>query len=517
MSNNKLPEGLLLNNTYQVGRCLGEGGFGITYMGYDVNLQKLVAIKEFYLAGYVSRNPYTYEVVPMSDSQARVFYNEKSKYIEEARILAKIDENPGIVKVITYFEQFGTAYIIMEFLEGRSLKAYIAERGGVLPVNEALQLMEPIIRALAIIHEKGIVHRDISPDNIMINNLGKAKLIDFGAAKTKEMDMSSNKVFKKSYSPPEQCQREGVIGPYSDVYAVCATLYELMCGYKLPSALDRQRADYLTALSDMGLDISPAINAAIISGLSLDIDARVKNATDLYYLIYVYGRDANATSQGVRNKIDESSTKILMEKIKKENTRRRYRTFYIAAVVLITLLGCGIILVRNINRRSQTPVSISGSDNSISPTGIQGAQTKYEISEDELKLYRDELYDQINVERQKQGIVETEVYPNFENVGNSCVSEMIVNKSTSQSELNSLIQKIVYSKMEEANIKGAGWLVLTEPSKFNAEAMYDEAMDNIARINGEQQGTIDLMNCNRIGISMGVHSDGTLYVVIIYN
>ncbi|MBP3621682.1 MAG: serine/threonine protein kinase [Lachnospiraceae bacterium] len=241
MDTNKLPEGLLLNKTYSVGACLGEGGFGITYLGFDVNLEKKVAIKEFFLSGYCDRTAGTYEVVPKDGAKGQTFCREKARFVEEARILAKIDEHPGIVKVLTYFEENGTAYIIMEFIEGRSLKSYINERGGWLPVTETLELMEPIIKALAAVHDKGIVHRDISPDNIMLTTSGRVKLIDFGAAKSKEMDLNSNRVFKKSYSPIEQCERDGEIGTYSDIYAICATIYQIITGTKPPSALERKK------------------------------------------------------------------------------------------------------------------------------------------------------------------------------------------------------------------------------------------------------------------------------------
>ena len=509
MDTNKLPEGLLLNKTYSVGACLGEGGFGITYLGFDVNLEKKVAIKEFFLSGYCDRAVGTYEVVPKDGVKGQTFYREKARFVEEARILAKIDEHPGIVKVLTYFEENGTAYIIMEFIEGRSLKSYIIERGGWLPVTETLELMEPIIKALAAVHDKGIVHRDISPDNIMLTTSGRVKLIDFGAAKSKEMDLNSNRVFKKSYSPIEQCERDGEIGTYSDIYAICATIYQMITGTKPPSALERKKYDTLMPPSAYGIDISPVCDAAIVNGLAFNHEERIKNATDLYYFLYIYGKDSTSTPEGVKKKINESSTKVIIDKMKKENVRRKNKQRTMVMLVIITVLACGIILVRQIGKiinSQDTPVSITD----------ENGEKDTEITADDLEKYRDELYAYINEERSKAGTEDAVVSPTFENVCNTSIAQIIEYSSESTVEWNDYITKCVTEEMSNSGISNAGWLVIPYDMDFSIEQAYKDANANIKTINEGKEDAIDLQNCGQIGISMGIHSDGTIFVIFIF-
>lgn len=509
MDTNKLPEGLLLNKTYSVGACLGEGGFGITYLGFDVNLEKKVAIKEFFLSGYCDRIAGTYEVVPKDGVKGQTFYREKARFVEEARILAKIDEHPGIVKVLTYFEENGTAYIIMEFIEGRSLKSYVIERGGWLPVTETLELMEPIIKALAAVHDKGIVHRDISPDNIMLTASGRVKLIDFGAAKSKEMDLNSNRVFKKSYSPIEQCERDGEIGTYSDIYAICATIYQIITGTKPPSALERKKEDTLMPPSAFGIDISPVCDAAIVNGLAFNHEERIKNATDLYYFLYVYGKDSTGTPEGVKKKIDESSTKVIIEKMQKENIRRKNKQRTVIMLIIITVLACGIILVRQIGKiinSKDTPVSITNED----------GEKDEKITAEDLEECRDELYAYINEERSKEGMGEVTVSSTLETVCNSSVKKIIEYSSTSTEDWNNHIRACVTSEMSDSGIGNASWLVLPYTLDFSVEQAYEDITINIESINGGIEGALDLMNCSKIGISMGINSDGTIFLVLIF-
>lgn len=509
MNANKLPVNVILNKSYRVDACLGEGGFGITYMGFDLNLQKKVAIKEFFLAGYCSRNGQSFEVVPGEGVKGQIFHSEKNRFIEEARILAKIDEHPGIVKVINYFEENGTAYIIMEFIEGKSLKAYIKEKGGVLSTDEALSLMEPVIKALAAVHDKGIVHRDISPDNIMLTSSGRVKLIDFGAAKSKETDMNANKVFKKSYSPIEQCSKEGVIGTYSDIYALCASLYEMITGTKTPSSMERVRLDTLVPPSARGVYISPVCDAAIMNGLTLNPEERIKNATDLYYFLYVYGRDVNATPEGIKKKIKDSSTKVILQKIQAESDRRKNKRNITIALIIIAVLGCGIILVRKLtssDNQDSTPISITN----------ERGEKDTDITKEDLVAYRDELYDYINDERQAEGINKMRVSSSFEEVCNACIEELINFNASTTAKWNEEITTCVTEEMKNQGISNAGWLVLPYNSDVTIEQIYEDATANIEAINGNITGAIDLMNCGEVGISLGMHSDGTIFFIIIY-
>ena len=506
-ADDQLPMGTILNKSYIVGKCLGEGGFGITYIGFDINLQKKVAIKEFFLANYVNRSQQSNCILSIPDSTGQLFFSEKKRFIDEARILARIDQHPGIVRVINYFEENGTAYIIMEFIEGKSLKAYLKERGGILSVDETLSLMEPVIKALAVIHEKGIVHRDISPDNIMLTNDGKVKLIDFGAAKSKEGNMSANKVYKKSYSPIEQCTREGVIGTYSDIYAVCATIYEMITGLKMPSSIERQRSDTFVSPAAKGVRISPVCDAAIINGLAINPDERIKNAGDLYYFLYLYGRDKNATPDGVRKKIRESSTKVIVDKMKKENIRQKNKRNTWIAVIIITILACGIILVRQIGKmmaEDDKPVVLSSDEDS---------SVKEALTEEDLESYKQELYTYINSEQEEEGKTKAYINEEYENVSNSCIKEFVITSLETQEEWNEKITTCVTKAMNDQGIQDAGWLVLPYANDFTIKQVYEDMADNITTMSS---GSMNLTSCTEIGISVGVHGDGTYFWIIIY-
>ena len=174
----------VLNGKYVLGRVLGEGGFGITYIGWDTNLDMKVAIKEYYPAGCVSRETTTtLTVQQFTGAQGEFFLKSRDKFINEAKTLAKFFSLPGIVTVKDYFMENATAYIVMEYIDGETLKDYLTKRGGRLPANQILSMMKPIMTSLAEIHETGLIHRDIAPDNIMITKSGHLKLLDFGAAR----------------------------------------------------------------------------------------------------------------------------------------------------------------------------------------------------------------------------------------------------------------------------------------------------------------------------------------------
>lgn len=521
MSNNKekaipkLPEGLVLNNTYAIESCLDQGGFGITYVGYDINLQRRVAIKEFFFKAGSYRNPKTYEVYPVNDQMAQIYYKERARFVDEGRILAKLNEQPGIVKVITYFEAYNTAYMVMEFIEGRSLAKYVMERGGWLPVNEVLSIMEPVIKSLAMIHQQGVVHRDISPDNVMITSAGKVKLIDFGAAKTKELNMNADRVAKLSYTPPEQRFGNMEIGPHSDVYALCVMLYELISGTRLQSSEDRMGIDSFVPLSVKGISLPPVIDATITGGLELNPENRIKNATDLYYLLYVYAREQGCTPEGVKKKVKESSTKVIIEKMKTENKRRKYRTMYMVIAVMIMLLGSGIILVRSINKKNAEATE-TGAPSVEQDEGNIANHSGTESSESDPAFYSEALYNYINSKRTTKGIDELETSALYQEVGRECMKEIVSYDAASSYNWNQQVADCVKSKMEESDISGAGWLVLYYENQASTAGIYEDAMAQIKGVNEGKDDYIDLLSCEKIGITAGSGGSGTLYYIIIY-
>lgn len=268
---NVLPPLTILNGKYILGRSLGAGGFGITYVAMDIKLQRLVAIKEYFLKSVASRSQTISVSVP--ENSRAIFTENKERFLEEARTLAKLndDENGGIVSVLEHFEENNTAYIVMEFLKGETLQA-IVKRNGPMPYEEVKLLMGPVGRSLDLIHRHKVVHLDISPDNIMIQQKnGKAKLLDFGTAVTLS-DYSRNKAvaFKRGYAPPEQYSGYGKVGSWTDVYAFAATIYYCLTGKKPIDSMERRAGVPLIRPSAMGSDIPKRAEDALMNAMSLE-------------------------------------------------------------------------------------------------------------------------------------------------------------------------------------------------------------------------------------------------------
>ncbi|MDO5133256.1 MAG: serine/threonine-protein kinase, partial [Eubacteriales bacterium] len=177
-----LPCGSVLAGRYLVGRVLGQGGFGVTYVAQEYQSKKLVAIKEYYPDAMAIREASS-SVVPYNQERAANFEYGKERFLEEAKTLAEFIGNPNIVRVSSYFEENGTAYFVMEYVNGISLKKYLTGKGGRISWEEALRILTPVMDALSAVHGKGITHRDVTPDNIVIMRDGNVKLLDFGSAR----------------------------------------------------------------------------------------------------------------------------------------------------------------------------------------------------------------------------------------------------------------------------------------------------------------------------------------------
>ena len=248
-----LKPGTILDGKYLVGEMLGQGGFGITYIGFDLLLEQKVAIKEYYpmSTGMVSRENSTTVVWSSAVMQKSGMEKGFDSFLKEARKMAKLGGIPGVVGVKSVFIQNETAYIVMDFIEGETLLKKL-QREGPMDYGTCVSLMTPIMQALSEVHKHGIIHRDISPDNIMVQNDGRLILLDLGAAKDLDIQgkdgnmQSSQMVAKQGFSPVEQYGRDGKIGSWTDVYAMAATIYYCCTGVLPPSATDRTIGDTLT-------------------------------------------------------------------------------------------------------------------------------------------------------------------------------------------------------------------------------------------------------------------------------
>lgn len=281
----QLPPGTVLNGKYVIGKTLGQGGFGITYLGWDLVLDTRVAIKEYYPSGAVTRNCTLSRSVQEFQGPKQAFFDKgKEKFVKEARILAKFSGSPQIVQVRNFFQENNTAYIVMEFLAGITLKDYTGQCGGKITARELLPLLKPIITALGEVHKAGLIHRDISPDNLMLMPNNTLKLLDFGAADpaVNEDERSRTVLLKYGYTPPEQYLRHGNLGPWTDVYALCATVCYCLTGTVPPDALERQAEDRFVLPMEAERQLTANQKATLKKGLAVNQKDRLQSMQELY-------------------------------------------------------------------------------------------------------------------------------------------------------------------------------------------------------------------------------------------
>lgn len=269
-----LPMGTLLNGRYMTGKVLGVGGFGITYLCYDLTLEIKVAIKEYMPSGLATRHSNKYSVALTGRDQA-TFLKGMERFLDEARLLAKLQNTPNIVSVQNYFKENNTAYFVMEYIDGMSLKAYLASQGGKIPYDQALTILLPVMQALTQVHSLNLTHRDISPDNISITSKGESKLLDFGAARFSiEDDKSVSVILKHGYAPEEQYFSKGNQGPWTDVYAMGATLYRCVTGELPPDSIMRVHNDTLKKPSELGFSLPTCVEQSILKALAVKSEDR---------------------------------------------------------------------------------------------------------------------------------------------------------------------------------------------------------------------------------------------------
>ena len=276
---NLLPAGTLIADRYEILEVIGQGGFGITYKAYDSVLDVPVAIKEYYPSGIASRyHEQSLDVQVGGSENRRLFEEGKKKFLEEARILARFSEDPNVVGVRNFFEDNQTVYIVMQYLQGESLKEYI-EKNGKISFDEAYRLLRPVMQSLGRIHAAGLIHRDISPSNLIRMRTGKVKLIDFGTAReySTDGDKSLSIVLKPGYAPAEQYQTHGLQGPWTDVYALCASIYKLITEITPENSLNRMVNDEVRLPSECGAEISAAQEEVLMQGLAVRESDRIRS------------------------------------------------------------------------------------------------------------------------------------------------------------------------------------------------------------------------------------------------
>lgn len=326
-----LRKGTRLIGRYTVEGVLGQGGFGITYLGMDELHKKKVAIKEFFPQGIVTRNIEYEDTVTVTLVGEKENYDKgKERFLKEAQTMAMFSKDKGIVKALDFFEINNTAYIVMEYLEGVTLKQYLRENKRIV-AEDLVELLVPLIEALDEIHSQGLIHRDISPDNIMVLPDGRIKLMDFGAARdyTEFGEKSLSIVLKPGYAPPEQYQTHGVQGPWTDIYALCATMYKCITGENPPDAIDRLVDDHLKKISAFRIPVLPQIEEAIIKGMSVAAKDRYQNVGDFcedLYGGYEENSEPEAEESQAEPVVAEANVETKMDMLTEESPQSKYPT-----------------------------------------------------------------------------------------------------------------------------------------------------------------------------------------------
>ena len=292
-----LRPGMCLRDRYVLGRVLGEGSFGISYIAWDCLLDTVVAIKEYFPASLVSRhiseededtNVYIYE-----KRESQKYQESLKKYLGEAKSLSAYYDLDGIVSVRDFFYANNTAYIVMGYVDGISVKEYV-EKNGPIEGEKFLRMLEPVIQSLAKVHQTGVLHRDISPDNMLLTRDEKLVLIDFGAARKENINMtrSMTVVFKRGFSPEEQYRTRGQQGAWTDVYALCATAYYALTGKAPDESIQRVLEDDMPSLTEMtDVDLPMRQKRAFMKGMTVDFHHRYQTMDELYQGLYQQGRD----------------------------------------------------------------------------------------------------------------------------------------------------------------------------------------------------------------------------------
>lgn len=286
---------------YQLGKVLGSGGFGITYLAWDQQAKRPVAVKELFILNRCFRNKSTMSVI-VEAKHATLFQHCRKRFLDEACVIASFRSTPEIIDIFDYFEANGTGYYVMEYLHGMDMQHWLEQRQAPFSWHDIESPLGQVLHCLEILHQHGFIHRDISPDNIFVCNDGKAKLIDFGSVRSQSADHFT--VFlKKGYAPPEQFLSDGNQGPWTDTFSLCGTVYYLLSdkhpvqSYDRIKEIDAKKQDPLVPLGQYKPDAPAEVIQAVMHGLNLDETKRFQNAAEMRKAFFP-GRHEVQTAEG---------------------------------------------------------------------------------------------------------------------------------------------------------------------------------------------------------------------------
>ena len=371
-----LRPGTRLADKYVLGKVIGHGGFGITYIAWDSVIQKRVAVKEFFPNAFSTR----------SEGETAVScYNRKSeeflkegirKMLEEAKRLSSFSATDNVVDIFDFFEANNTAYIVMEYLDGKDLKKLLEENGGSLKPERAIEIIMPVLNALEDMHKEKVIHRDISPDNIFICGNGKVKLLDFGSARlaVDDSEKSLSVMVKRGYAPREQYASRSKQGPWTDVYAACATLYRMITG-ETPLESTERDEEQLKPFSTFGIKGYDSLENLIAQGLVVDYTERIQSVAEL---------------KNALEKILEGKKPVGIPKKKSKKAKKNIKIAVAVAASVAVVVGAAFAIKYFAgNKKPETetttttqPVTIAQAEAALSEAETTGIFAEYLKSKD---------------------------------------------------------------------------------------------------------------------------------------
>lgn len=310
--------GTVLEGRYIIGKAVGSGGFGNVYKAWDKKLETIVAVKEYYPKQIVNRIEGTAEVVLVSGRFRNEFNYGRQRLLQEARNIAKFSSHKNIVNVFEYFEANNTSYMVMEYLHGEPLNVKLKESGGKLDKDKAIYTLSSICDALISLHKAGIIHRDISPDNIYVCDNGVVTLFDFGTAEFPDGKNKLPVIVKQGFAPPEQYESENRQGAWTDIYALGATLYQCLTGKKPMPSNDRKVCDELKAPNELEPTLSEQLSNTVMKAMAVDMHLRFQNVADF-------------------KKATMGEMKVLPVEKERKKRKRKRRLGLIAAVLVLCI------------------------------------------------------------------------------------------------------------------------------------------------------------------------------------
>ncbi len=412
----QLYPGIMLANRYIIGNVLGFGGFGVTYKAWDKKLDSVVCIKEYYPSGIVNRNPGTSNLILFSGVKKKEFEYGLVRFIDEARNMTKFNAHKNIVNVYEYFEENNTAYIVMEFLDGCTLSEYMDNNpDGKIPLDRSIDIIKHVGNALKDIHEAGIIHRDVSPDNVFMCKDGTIKLIDFGAARfSAEEAKNFTIILKPGFAPPEQYEQISDQGPKTDIYALGATLYYMVTGVKPDESTNRKIKDIVEEPNALTPEIPQYVNDTIMKAMAIEPHLRFESVDE-------FEKSLNA--------------EIKVTSLKKEKRTKKTKRLIGILLLLIVLSSAATVFGLNVEKK-QKNVTLNPADIEvwIAADKDSGTAQAYQSVIDKFK----EEYKEVNIK--------LVTYP--ENEYYSKLSDAISSKKAPDLFMSN---ELTYKEMEKAN------------------------------------------------------------------